>query len=208
MPGNIDENSKSSGIAAVVLAAGLSRRMGRPKMALPWGNTTVIGRVVQVLAQVGVDEVVVVTGGAHEVVEAALADQPARVVFNPAYAEQEMAYSLKVGLETLPETVEAVLVVLGDQPQIQPEVVSGVIDFFLQSKARLVAPSYQLRRGHPWLMARPVWSEILTLQPPHTLRDILNKLAGQILYYEVDTDSILRDLDTPADYEQEQALFR
>ena len=70
-------------VAAVVLAAGQSRRMGRPKLVLPWGDTTVIGRVVQALLEAGLNEIVVVTGGARRQVEAALAGLPVRPVFNP-----------------------------------------------------------------------------------------------------------------------------
>ena len=73
-------------VGAVVLAAGRSRRMGRPKMILPWGETTVIGQVVNVLLAAGVDDLLVVTGGAREDVESALVDMPVRTIFNPDFA--------------------------------------------------------------------------------------------------------------------------
>ena len=189
-------------ISAVVLAAGRSQRMGQPKMALPWGDSTVIGRVVQVLSQAGVSDILVVTGGGSAAVHAALQESAARLVHNPAYAAGEMLSSLQVGLASLPEDCEAALVALGDQPQIQLQVVVGLLERYRSSRSALVVPSYRMRRGHPWIAARSLWPDIQVLSPPQTLRDLLQDKAGQIDYLEVDTDSILADLDTPDDYQR------
>lgn len=192
-------------IAAVVLAAGQSKRMGSPKMILPWGDTTVIGRVVAVLQEAGVAEICAVTGGAHEQVEAALKGKGVRMVFNPRFEQDEMAFSLQVGLANLSVQAQAALVVLGDQPQIQPQVVCKIMHVYEAQQASLVVPSYQMRRGHPWLIDRALWPEVMALQPPCTLRDVLTALPERILYVPVDTDSVLRDLDTPEDYGRERA---
>ena len=187
-------------IAALVLAAGRSQRMGQPKMALPWGDTTVIGRVVQVLSQAGLEEILVVTGGAQQAVSAALQGSGARLVHNPRFADGEMLSSLQLGLASLPPACEAACVALGDQPQIQPEVVTALIRRYLEGGASLVAPSYAMRRGHPWIVRRSWWPEIQALEPPRTMRDLLHARAQDIDYLAVDTDSILADLDTPDDY--------
>lgn len=200
----MDTQPQAGGIAAVVLAAGRSLRMGRPKMTLPWGNTTVIGRVIQVLVQADVPEIVVVTGGAHELVSQVLSGQPARLIYNPHYRQDEMALSLKAGLQAVSAVCDAAMVVLGDQPQIEPEVVEAVMGIYLQTGAGLVVPSYQMRRGHPWLIARALWPAVLKLEPDKTLRQVLNDYASQIVYVEFDTSSILRDLDTPEDYQRER----
>ncbi len=186
-------------IGAVVLAAGRSQRMGRPKMVLPWGETTVIGRVVEVLLASGVEDIVIVTGGARKEVESALAGYPLRIVYNPDYADGEMTRSLQVGLYALGTRVEAALVVLGDQPQIEQTVLEAVIGAYEQG-SQLVVPSYQIRRGHPWLVARSLWDSLLELRSPETLRDFLNDYASEIVYLDVDTPSIIQDLDTPDDY--------
>lgn len=191
-------------IGAVVLAAGLSRRMGAPKQVLPWGGTTVIGRVVQVLALGGAQEIRVVTGGAHDLMEAALRESPAQVVFNSRFAEDAMILSLQTGLGHLPEDVQAALVALGDQPQIQPGVVQALIAVYRQRQPLVIVPSYQMRRGHPWLIDRSLWGEILQFEPAKTLRDVLNWYAEKIFYLTVDTDTVLRDLDTPEDYRREK----
>jgi molybdenum cofactor cytidylyltransferase len=190
-------------IATIVLAAGLSRRMGAPKMVLPWGNTTVIGQVVNVLSQAGLGEILVVTGGARSQVEAALRGSLARTVFNPRYQEDRMILSLQLGLAGLSSGIQAALVALGDQPQIKGEVVAAILSAYFASGAPLVVPSFQMRRGHPWLVDRSLWGEIMALQPPQTLRNLMNAHQDQIAYLNVLDDTILRDLDTPEDYIRE-----
>jgi molybdenum cofactor cytidylyltransferase len=191
-------------IGALILAAGQSVRMGRPKLALPWQDTTVIGQVARSLAQAGVEDILAVTGGSREIVEEALRGSPARTIYNPGYSEGEMTSSMKVGLAAMQPETTAALVALGDQPQIQAEIVRQVLTAYRQSGAVLVAPSYQMRRGHPWLVARPLWQALLDLGESETLRDFLTRHASSILYVNVDSPSILKDLDTPADYEREK----
>lgn len=190
-------------IAAIVLAAGLSRRMGKPKLVLPWGERTVIGQVCYVLRQAGLDEILVVTGGARLEIEAALAGEPVRIVFNPRFERSEMIDSLKIGLASLSKDCATALVALGDQPQIHIEVVRQVLQVYRERGADLVVPSYRMKRGHPWLVARRFWDQILSQDAPLTLRDFLNRFEQHITYLPVDSDSILRDLDTPEDYERE-----
>lgn len=104
-------------IASIVLAAGKSERMGRPKMSLPWGNNTVIGQVVTTLISVGLEQVVVVTGGGREDVLLALnslpKEWPVSTVENPEYVAGEMLSSLQVGVASLGEQGEAALIALG-----------------------------------------------------------------------------------------------
>jgi molybdenum cofactor cytidylyltransferase len=191
-------------IAAIVLAAGRSVRMRQPKMILPWGESTVIGRVVQVLSQAEIQPVVVVTGGARRQVEAALAGLAVQLVFNPRYAQEEMLISLQIGLGALEKEVAAALVVLGDQPQIELEVVQSILACYRITQSPLVVPSFHMRRGHPWLVDRRLWKAIFELNAASTLRDFLNSYADQIEYLSVDSPSVLHDLDTPEDYQRER----
>ena len=188
-------------IGAVVLAAGRSQRMGRPKMVLPWGETTVIGQVVRVLLASGIENVNVVTGGAREDVEFALKGLPVKTFHNSDYANGEMARTLQVGLCAFGDDIQAALIVLGDQPQIEQTVVEAVISAYEQGN-RFVVPSYQMHRGHPWLVARTMWNKLLGLRSPKTLRDFMQKHASSIHYVNVDTPSVIQDLDTPADYQR------
>lgn len=188
-------------ISAIILAAGQSRRMGQPKMLLPWGNLTIVEHVVRIFLDAGLRDVLVVTGGAREQVEEILASYPVRQVPNPDYASGEMLSSLQCGLSAMRKDAQATLIGLGDQPQVQESTVRLICEAYRESPSRLVVPSFRMRRGHPWLVARPLWEEILALGSPESPRDFLNEHAPEILYVNLDTPTILADLDTPEDYQ-------
>jgi molybdenum cofactor cytidylyltransferase len=223
-------------ISAIILAAGQSKRMGRPKMLLPWGKTTVLGQVIETIQRAGVDEIIVVTGSARGQVEQIVTQHALRSTHNSEYASGEMLASLQTGLRALtPSALKgasphqascmeksaqsdldnnfplpgefgggregaATLIFLGDQPQVQEGTVRAVVSRFIKTGSRLLVPSYQMRRGHPWLVARPLWEEILQMKSPQSPRDFLNEHAAEIEYVNVETPSILADLDTPDDY--------
>ncbi len=191
-------------ISAVILAAGASRRMGQPKMLLPWGGTTVIGQVARTVLASGAVRPVVVTGRSAQEVHEALRGQAVCFAHNPNYADSEMLQSLQIGIASLPAEAEAFLVVLGDQPQIEGEVIAQVCRAYQASGAALIIPSYQMRRGHPWLVDRSLWPELLALPAEATLRQFLNQHAAEIHYLNVDTPSVLMDLDTPEEYDRQK----
>jgi molybdenum cofactor cytidylyltransferase len=186
-------------ITALILAAGQSKRMGKPKMLLPWGKVTVLEKVLATFKVAGVDNILVVTGGDRERVET-LVKAPARTVFNPNYVEGEMLSSVQAGLAGLDPEAEAVLIGLGDQPQVHERNVRMVLDAYRKSWASIVVPSFRMRRGHPWLVTQAHWDEILSMRSPASLRDFLKKHADEIRYVEIKDNSILQDLDTPEDY--------
>jgi molybdenum cofactor cytidylyltransferase len=193
-------------ISAVVLAAGLSTRMGRPKLILPWGSTTVIGQVVATLSQAGLDEIVVVTGGMRTELEAAVLNgslKTVRTVFNSRYAEDDMLVSLQTGIKILGDLVKTMLVVLGDQPQIEVGVVKALVEAYRIHGHAVIVPSYQMRRGHPWVVDRSLWPALLSAPPGSTMRDFLQAHCQQIVYLPVESASILSDLDTPDQYARE-----
>ncbi len=187
-------------ITALVLAAGVSQRMGSPKMLLPWGKGTVLGRVLEVLQAAGISDALVVSGGARASVEQIAAAAGARVVFNPEYAAQEMLSSLQAGLRAMQANSDAALITLGDQPQIGESTIRSIVTEYSNTLAPLIVPSYRMRRGHPWLLGRPLWEAALRLRPPETPRDFLSRHASDITYIEIDSPTILQDLDTPEDY--------
>ena len=206
-------------ITAVVLAAGLSRRMGQPKMLLPWTETTVLGQVVSTLCEAVTDgpsdfeakkrmakadfEIIVVTGGVKELVEAEVArlvatGLPVRAVFNPQHEAGEMMSSVRAGLAAISPQTEYALIALGDQPQLSAESARRVVAAGQQPGARLILPSFEMRRGHPWLVHRDLWAELMVAE---TGRTFLRAHESEILYVETD-DTVLKDLDTPEDYRQ------
>jgi len=191
-------------ITAIILAAGRSTRMGTPKMLLRWKKTTVIEHIISVFDDAGIDDILVVTGGAHEQMEEVLRQckkrHPVRSIYNEEYQTGEMLSSIQCGLKNMNDTVEAALIGLGDQPQVLESTVQLLKESFLHSKSLLIVPSYLMRRGHPWLVARPLWMELSLMDHTQTPRDFLNGHSEEVLYLNLETPSILADLDTLEDY--------
>ena len=194
-------------IAAILLAAGESRRMGQPKMLLPWGGTTVLGQVVATFAAAGIEDILVVTGGAREQVESLVANlakkYPVRAVYNPEHARGEMLSSIQAGLSQLGPEPCAALVGLGDQPQVLEATIRAICTAYLRTEAPLVFPSFEFRRGHPWLASRTFWADILALPQSTNPREFINHYSGRIEYVDAGA-SILDDLDTPEEYHRQQ----
>ncbi len=201
-------------VAAIVLAAGQSSRMGQLKQVMPWGaGSTVIGEVVKRLQAVAeLSEIVVVTGRDREqvaarVAEAAVDAQQAaapvvRTVFNPQFAQAEMARSVQTGLDALPGDTLAALMVLGDQPQLRPETIAALLQRWRETQSPVVAPFYRGQRGNPVLLDRAVWPLVRALPDSANPRQIF-QAAGRIEPVDLEDDTILRDLDTPEDYARE-----
>lgn len=189
-------------ISAIILAAGQSKRMGQPKMLLPWGRSTVLEHVIATFLEAGLEEILVVTGGAREQVEHQISRYPIRKIHNEEFASGEMLSSIQCALRAITDRTDAVLVGLGDQPQVQGQVVKQVCEAYRQSGNRLIVPSFDFRRGHPWLVARPLCRELLEMKSPDSPRNFLTRHASEIHYVNVETDSILADLDTAEDYQR------
>jgi len=196
-------------ISVIILAAGESRRMGQPKLLLPWGETTVLGKVITTFAAglvpVATDgwEIIVVTGAASRHVENLVLqlsnNYPVHTINNPDYANSGMLGSLQAGLRAVSSTGGAALIGLGDQPQVRPETIQSICAAYFQTGSSLVVPSFRQRRGHPWLASRSLWPEILALPATTTSRQFLNAHIKDIEYVPAD-ESILQDLDTPEEY--------
>ncbi|MBN2471170.1 MAG: putative selenium-dependent hydroxylase accessory protein YqeC [Anaerolineae bacterium] len=187
-------------VAAIVLAAGMSSRMGKLKVLLPWGKQTVLDAIIRQLHIARLSEIVVVTGRESDRVASHAAQYAAHVVHNADYASGEMLSSLQAGLRALDSRVSAALVALGDQPQIQSYVVARMLDAYARQGSKLVIPSFQMRRGHPVLFDRSLWQPLLELPADGMPRDVVNAYQDQIVYVNVNTDSIIRDIDTLEDY--------
>ncbi len=188
-------------ITAVILAAGQSRRMGQPKANLPWGETTVLSHILDVLEKAAIDGIVVVTGSVPFQNMHQERSFPVQFIQNTHAAQSGMLTSLQVGLRSIPPECSAALVTLGDQPQIELDVVRSLIKIYRSASCPILVPSYQNRRGHPWLLGRSMWEDVLGLNAENTMRDFLYSHSSDITYIEINSASILQDMDTPADYE-------
>ncbi len=188
-------------VGAVILAAGQSQRMGRPKLLLPWGKTsTIIRQVCQQVLACQPYETVVVTGEMKEAIQAQVADLPVRVIYNPFAAEGEILSSLQIGLQTIWRTSDACLVVLGDQPTIEQEVISEVLLTYAKGHGQIIVPAYKKRRGHPLIIDRSLWQAVMDLPQGAAPRDMLRANPQAIYELPVNTPSVLDDIDTPEDY--------
>jgi molybdenum cofactor cytidylyltransferase len=186
-------------IWAVVPAAGKSERMGRPKMLLPFGRKTLIEKVVSGVMKFSIDGILVVVGAQRGEIEQLLRAYPVKSVFNPDF-EQGMLSSIQKGLNELPGEAQAVLVVLGDQPQTPASVAERIIAGFEQSGKGIILPTYRGRRGHPTLIDLKYKGEIMSLDPAVGLRQLLLRHPDDILEVPVRTSSVLHDIDRPGDF--------
>jgi molybdenum cofactor cytidylyltransferase len=192
-------------MGVIILAAGMSTRMGQPKVLLPWeDNQTILEHIVEQFIKCRLDHITVVTGHMAKQTKEVVAPLGAKVVYNRSYKTGEMLSSLKAGLRSLPDTVSAALIALGDQPRIQPRVINQVMLAYAEGKGDIVAPSYEMQRGHPILIDRRYWNDILNLPRGGAPRDVINAHSDRIHYVNVDTDSVLHDVDTPQDYADER----
>lgn len=191
-------------VAAVVLAAGRSLRMPgeTSKLLFPWEDTTVIRRVVETLSGCPVRPLLVVTGYEADRVSQELAGAPAQMVHNPDYAAGEMLSSLQAGIRALTPEVSGCLVVLGDQPWLEPAVVEAVLEGYAAGPAGIVAPAFGGRRGHPVLIDRRHWPELLALEPGQAPRELLQRHPADVRLVDVESDSVLRDMDTWEEYQE------
>lgn len=189
-------------IVGIVLAAGASSRMARPKALLPIGTDTFVTRVVRTLAAAGLDDVVIVTGDQTEAVRSAVAEAGlrARTIENPRRAEGQLS-SVLAGLAIADRPgVDAVLVHLVDIPLVRTATVAAVIDAFVATGAPIVRPVAGGRHGHPVLFARRVFDELRRADPSAGARTVVHAHAGDALDVAVDDDGACRDIDTPGDY--------
>lgn len=186
-------------IWALVLAAGESIRMGRSKQLLPFANKTILETVIDHINQSTVDETLIVLGSNREKIEEVIKNLPVKSVYNPRFKEG-MLTSVQKGFVSLPEEVEAVLVFLGDQPMIPSSVIDQIVSAYHSSEKGIVLPVYGQKRGHPVLINTKYRQELANLNPEIGLRELIHDHPEDILEVNLDSSSILEDIDTPEDY--------
>lgn len=193
-------------IAAVVLAAGLSRRMGQAKLLMPVGGRAIVRYVVESVLAGGVDSVWVVTGPDVLPIEAALAGLEVQIAVNPA-PEEGQASSLRAGIAALPASVDAVLIALGDQPSLAPSIIPALLAARRTSSKLIVAPRYRDGQGNPVLFKREIFPELLRLTGDQGARPIIQKEPARVEWVDLDLP-MPPDVDTQDDYEKIRANLR
>jgi molybdenum cofactor cytidylyltransferase len=181
--------------------------MGQPKQLLPFGECTILERVVDTLLSAGVGEVVVVLGHLADRVQAVLGDRPVRAVINTEY-RQGMLSSVKCGVRAIGAGYDAVLFALGDQPHIEGSVVSEVMQAYRTGKAGIVIPRYGEKKGHPIIINLLKYRQaIVNLPEDAGLNVLMQEHADDVHLVDVTSEDIIRDIDVPDDYTRELARF-
>lgn len=186
-------------IAAVVLAAGGSSRLGRSKQLERWGETTLLGHVIDQVRQFPVDEIWVVLGSGIDEILEQVDLEGCGVIENPEW-EEGIASSLRVGLDALIQKsrADAALIVIGDQPNLDQRVVAEVIDTFTRAGRPVVIPKYRYTWGNPVVVDRSLWPRLMSLEGDEGARRLFQAHAEWVK--EVWTDQLPpRDVDTEAD---------
>lgn len=186
-------------VAAVVLAAGGSSRLGRPKQLERWGDTTLLGHIIDQVRQFPVDEIWVVLGSGIDEILDRVDLEDCGVVENPEW-EEGIASSLRVGLDALLQKsrADAALIVIGDQPQLDQRVVTEVVDTFARAGRPVVIPKYRYTWGNPVLVDRSLWPRLMSLEGDEGARRLFQ--AHPEWVEEVWIDHLPpRDVDTEAD---------
>lgn len=186
-------------IAAIVLAAGQSRRMGAFKPLLPFGTSTIIRTVLNNLRAAGVASNIVVIGHRAGELRAHLADWPITFAHN-AETASAMGVSIACGVACLPDTAEAVLIALGDCPAVPVAVSKALLEVWHADCCQVIVPEHAGRGGHPVLIGREFFADLLRLDETGGLRGFLAQHAAQVRRVAVDSPYIRRDLDTWDDY--------
>jgi molybdenum cofactor cytidylyltransferase len=190
-----------SGVTAVVLAAGMSRRMGAPKQLLRMEGKTILGCTLENVRKSAADEIILVLGFAADAVENEISTGDIKVVRNNSY-QQGMGSSLRTGLAALSLKANAALIVLADQPFVRAATLDKLIECHQASKPQIIIPMYKGFRGNPVLLDRSVFPELKDLSGDVGCRAIFGNHAKNIHKLSVEDAGILLDIDNQDDFQK------
>lgn len=192
-------------IAAILLGAGRSRRMGRDKLALPWGAKTVLDRCLDTLLQSELAEVHVVISGKSRALRDRLAHHPAflagrmKYVQNP-HPQRGISFSIRKGLRNLAPETQGVLIALGDQPLLKERTINVLIRAFTPGEGKIIVPFYEGRRGNPVLFDRCYIGALSKLKGDVGGRPVVDNHADRVIRVRTKSEAVVRDMDTWGEY--------
>lgn len=189
-------------IAGLILAAGESSRMRSPKALLRIGEVTFAEHIASTMRKCRVDPVLLVAGAHIDEIRARFGDTDKfKLLYNSRYTHGQLS-SLKEGLRHLPAGVQAVLVWPVDQPLVQPDTITRLIEDFNREGKPVAIPASRGKHGHPVLYGLPAIQAILNLKKDQTAKEIRSIYKEETLFVEVDDPGILIDIDTPEEYQE------
>ena len=193
-------------VAAIVLAAGTASRFGRPKQLIDLGGRPLVTYAVQSALDAGVSEVIVVLGNEAAQVGDALSTLPVGLVFNPRFAEGQ-GTSVAAGIAALSPDIDAVVILLGDQPGVRPATIEALVEAFATGTSGIIAPVYGTILGNPVLFGRDLFPALQALDGDEGARSIIRSRMPEVLRVPVPGDAPPPDIDTEADYEAVRQRF-
>jgi len=190
-------------IAAVILSAGESSRMGRPKALLPIGSQTFIEKIVGALRQAGLENIIVILGYDAEAMRQKITHLPVTILVNPDYRKGQLS-SLRVAIRHLlaNDRCSGLLVHLVDHPYIDAALVNLLIERFEDSGKLIAVPRFHGKRGHPVIFARSLFGELLNAPEDQGAKAVVNAHRDETLEIETEDEGITLDIDTPELYRQ------
>ena len=187
-------------IAAIVLAAGMSRRMGTTKALLDFGGKPLIARTIDSLRDASIHPTVIVTGHQPQAIESATAHLGVNFVQNERYESGGMISSIQTGVRSIAQACDALFIVLGDHAPPKPATLRAMSGAWRESPTAIVLPIFESKHGHPILISSSLAPEILALTENLTLATIVKAHSQDSRDVIVDDPAILEDIDTPEDY--------
>lgn len=190
-------------IIAVVLSAGESSRMGRPKALLPIQGQKFIERIIRVMGQSRVGRTIVVLGHHADQLRGKIEHLPVEVVINPDYRSGQLS-SLQAAIRHISDDdrCDGMLVHLVDHPFIDVALVDALIESFFETKKMIVVPRYKGKRGHPVIFSRELFGELLNAPLDQGAKAVVNAHRQETLEIEWQDEGITLDIDTPELYRQ------
>jgi molybdenum cofactor cytidylyltransferase len=185
-------------VAAIILAAGRSERMGVFKPLLPFGPTTVIQSCINYLREASVESIVVVAGHKAEELANSLVNEPVKIVVNPL-PHSQMNSSIAYGTRSVPLDAQALLIALADHPAISSPVIEELISNW-KAGALIAKPTWQGKGGHPVLVDLQFRAELTNLEPDAGLKGFFQKHHELVRRVPVASPYVARDMDTWDDY--------
>ncbi len=184
-------------VTGIVLGAGGSTRLGRPKQLLPYGARTLLDHTVNTARESGLDQIVVPIGGASDEVRGRVDLSGADVVVNYAFGEG-CSSSIAAALETVDDRCEVLVLMLGDQPGVTPATVRALLEH--RASAPLAVCRYEDGRGHPFAFDRSVFGDLASLHGDKGVWRLLDQRADEVVEVPI-AGKVPLDVDTPEDYE-------
>lgn len=191
-------------IVAVILSAGESSRMGRPKALLPVDGMRFIEKIVTALKSTRVAKIIAVLGHDVDEMRRQIGDLPITTVVNPNYKQGQLS-SLVAAINSIQSSkdsasVDGTLVHLVDHPYINPDLVNLMIDRFYETNKLIVVPRYRGRRGHPVIFSSALFAELLAAPLDQGAKTVVHAHRDETLEIDTEDEGVIIDIDTPEEY--------